>query len=85
MIWEMVSQNKAQGTPISVKPFFNFMVSTEPSLSRLHPHCVHSPRSIARLADRSIFTGAHQCWSKVCTVHEVGARIGECRHRTPKL
>lgn len=26
MIWEMISQNQAQGTPIAIKPNFNYMV-----------------------------------------------------------
>jgi hypothetical protein len=26
MVWEMISQNQAQGTPIAVKPNFNYMV-----------------------------------------------------------
>lgn len=27
MVWELVSQNQAQGTPIAIKPNFNYMVS----------------------------------------------------------
>lgn len=26
MVWEMISQNQAQGTPIAIKPNFNYMV-----------------------------------------------------------
>lgn len=27
MVWELVSQNQAQGTPIAIKPNFNYMAS----------------------------------------------------------
>jgi hypothetical protein len=30
MVWELISQNKAQGTPIAIKPNFNYMVGGEP-------------------------------------------------------
>jgi hypothetical protein len=27
MVWELISQNQAQGTPIAIKPNFNYMAS----------------------------------------------------------
>ena len=66
MVWELVSQNQAQGTPIAIKPNFNYMVRRFGS-DLLPCSLTHSMSSSA---GRTQFGCVDQGWSEICPLYQ---------------
>jgi hypothetical protein len=86
MVWEMISQDQAQGTPIAIKPNFNYMV--RPARIRFHVlECRYSfrlPNLVLTKFARST-TWISQIGPSSGVLISDGARFVPCIKRVPDL
>lgn len=86
MVWEMISQNQAQGTPIAIKPNFYYMVRPARirfscwSACPVHVAGIRADEAFVsdmNMTDRTEFGCIDYRRGEVCAMHQTGPGSGK--------